>query len=621
MGENRGRLQLYRIHSCSILDFCANTANGGRGVSNAQEEQQAHALALLERGVELHEEGRYHGAISCLDEAIVAYEGLLHEEGALITAQTQESALNDSSLAVVIARVARIGDGLGSAQMSRAASFFQLDELEEAGISYDNAIEGYKFLLEHDHPEFTEALALVLTRGGDILLRQRRFEPAISYCDWAIALYQQLLRDGRLDLAPTLGIALANKATALLSTGGSEEALGCVETIVGMYAWLVEDMEAAEYALPLAWSIKRKGSLLQSLGRPAEAIEVLDEGITLARSILDQGFSSGAAEILSATLTDRGLALADVGRYVEAVEGYDSALALCDQIAEQEESGAADTRAITLMNKASALLWAGQLDAAHLCGEAAISYCRELVNSGRMGVAETLMKALGNQANVLDRLGALDEALAYHDEALLKARELVSTGRADLEPSVADGLMNKGNTLDQLGRTDEALASYGDATGHLRRLYGELRSPATGANLARVLRNQAVSFMRRAEWRSALPYLDESADTWRALVDSGHAYLLAELIQSLGFRVLVHFQTRNWQDAGADIGDVMERFVRADLMPDVTQDPVALALNQILTEIGDLEPSERQHLYAALGVWKEQVRSLVDSGHPAAGPA
>jgi tetratricopeptide (TPR) repeat protein len=194
------------------------------------------------------------------------------------------------------------------------------------------------------------------------------------------------------------------------------------------------------------WS--NKGSSLDNLGRPTEALACYDTAISLAPNFAPAWFN-------------KGVALFSSQRPEEALACYEHALKI-EPKSEQAWS-----------NKGVVLKGLGKLQEAMACYERALDcnprYPNAWVNKGvalrAVGKPEEALKCYDqalalnpgdasvwtNKGNILHALGRPHEALTAYDRALT------------LNSNLDLGWLNKGIALNALGRYDEALQCYGAA--------------------------------------------------------------------------------------------------------------------------------------------------------------
>jgi protein O-GlcNAc transferase len=255
----------------------------------------------------------------------------------------------------------------------------------------------------------------------------------------------QLLRQGQFAQAEQL------YANVLAHAPDSFDALyflGIIRFQQQHYAQALDLMEAALRIRPDAQAFTHHGSVLQKLGRPAEALTSYDKALALRSDLPD-------------ALYNRAMALSELKRFQDALKSYDEFLALRPQ-----DADALCHRALTLLDLER------HADALAALDEALLLHPRD----------PAMLTARGSALRGLRRL---EDALAGHDAALaadpdhMTAHFNRANVLADLErfaeavagydrvvaalPDNARAWNNRGTALYRMRRGDEALASYGKA--------------------------------------------------------------------------------------------------------------------------------------------------------------
>jgi tetratricopeptide (TPR) repeat protein len=177
------------------------------------------AMALMNKGVALWQMGRHGKAIDCYEEAIGIRRRLV-EEGRV-----------------------ELENDLANALMNKGAALSLLGRHEEAIDYYDEAIEIYRRLVEVEgRVEWADYLATALINKGAALSLLGRHEEAIDYYDEAIEIYRRLVEvEGRVELADYLATALINKGVALRDLGRLSEALQCYDEGIGLWEMMMAE--------------------------------------------------------------------------------------------------------------------------------------------------------------------------------------------------------------------------------------------------------------------------------------------------------------------------------------------------------------------------------------------
>jgi tetratricopeptide (TPR) repeat protein len=188
-----------------------------------------------------------------------------------------------------------INANAASAHNSRGAALKELNRLDEALVSYGNAIA------------LDPAYADAFYNRANVLKEQRRFEEALADYDRAIA------------LKPDHVDAINNRGTTLRALKRFEEALANYDQAIALRPGKVD-------------ALHNRGNALNDLNRFEEALSSFDQAIAL-RPNLAEGFNN------------RGIALLNLRRIEEALASFDQAIALSPSLAESFNN-----RGIALLN-------------------------------------------------------------------------------------------------------------------------------------------------------------------------------------------------------------------------------------------------------------------------------
>jgi tetratricopeptide (TPR) repeat protein len=190
-----------------------------------------------------------------------------------------------------------------------------------------------------------------------------------------------------------------------------------------------------------------RGALLRSIGRAAEALDVLD--VALEQAERDGEYQLDA--LVPQLLRNKSGALAATGRTEEALALLDN---LDRRFSDREERTTKQDVAGALLDKASLLINADRL-------EEALSECSALV--GRFGseadpeLEDLVMRAITWRAMLFANTSRLEDSLEEFDslEKRLRGRDL-----AEVDEGIPKALLLKGTILTALGRPDAARRLY-----------------------------------------------------------------------------------------------------------------------------------------------------------------
>jgi tetratricopeptide (TPR) repeat protein len=176
------------------------------------------------------------------------------------------------------------------------------------------------------------------------------------------------------------------------------------------------------------------------------------------------------------------------------------------------------------------------LIASDLYDRASTVYRSLVEHEGRGDLANDLAEALTSKGVALESLGRLPEGVAAHEEAIAALRPLMAAGRAELANVLAGAVTNKGAVLYRLGRLTEAVAAHEEAIAALRPLVAAGRAELAN-DLAKALVNKALALRKQGAWDEALACYGEAIHRREACVSAGMGHLLAELIQTIRYRL------------------------------------------------------------------------------------
>jgi tetratricopeptide (TPR) repeat protein len=188
----------------------------------------------MNKGVALRNLGRLEEAIHCYKEAIGIYRRLVEVEGRV-----------------------ELENDLARALMNKGNALRDLGRHKEAIDCYEEAIGIYRRLVEVEgRVELANNLAMALMNKGVALWALGRHREAIDCHNEAIGIYRRLVEvEGRVELANNLAMALMNKGVALWALGRYSEALQYYDE--GIVLWEMVMAEGKVHVAP---------SLIKGLG-------------------------------------------------------------------------------------------------------------------------------------------------------------------------------------------------------------------------------------------------------------------------------------------------------------------------------------------------------------------
>ena len=273
-----------------------------------------------------------------------------------------------------------------------------------------------------------------------------------------------------------LDMALAMVAAARQNATGSDGRallVGCLEQAahrLDNVERLDEALAAAEEAVALAReAVAAEGDarrpalaqvlgtaagVLRSLGRHAEAIELLEEAVAQWRSLAAR--KGGFGDQLARAIANLGNELTAVGRHEEALLAQQQAVAWLGAFAESDPDRHLPVLAQTLVNLAFDLGTAGRPDEAAAAAERALEILRPLAAVHRDAYETSLARALITAAMQYSKLERESDAVRAYDEALGVCRRLMQVAPVENRLPISAILLVGAHDLLELGRPEHA---------------------------------------------------------------------------------------------------------------------------------------------------------------------
>lgn len=275
-------------------------------------------------------------------------------------------------------------------------------------------------------------------------------------------------RETLMDAAVALAEALVEKGNVLGSSGRSRDAMPLLDEATPILRAQVAGGRSAA-GLSLARALDLMATMRRDAGQAHLALQCSEEAIAILRSRLVE--RPDLAGTFAIALGNMGIILQTLGRPLDAVEAYDEAAQSCrDAIAVAKQTWVLKTLANTLGNKVLALRELRDSSGALACSEEAIAVCRQPKEDGSDSLAEELAAALRNHALVLAGAGRTAEAVSCIDESIEVMTALVGGGREGLARDLGTALVFKGDIMRKAGRTEDSMRSYRDAMNVLKPL-------------------------------------------------------------------------------------------------------------------------------------------------------
>jgi hypothetical protein len=446
-----------------------------------------------------------------------------------------------------------------------------LGRREEALAASEEAVAGYRRLVEARPDAFQPDLALSLTNLSNHLADLGRREEALAAGLEAVAVYRGLVEARPDAFQPDLALSLTNLSNRLGDLGRREEGLAASEEAVAVYRGLVEARRDV-FQPDLALSLTKLGNRLGGLGRHEEAYAASEEAVAVYRGLVEARPDAFLPELAS-SLNSFTVRLHELGREEEALAPIEEAVAIRRRLAEARPDAFLPGLAMSLNNLSNLLAELRRPEESLAAIDETVAIRRQLAGTYPDAFEPNLATSLNNLSNRLGELGRWEEGLAAIEEAVAIRRRQAEARPEAFLPDLAMSLNNLSNCLAELGRREEGLAASEEAVAIRRRqaeAYPDVFLPDLASTLIN-LSNRLGELGRREE---ALAASEEAVAVYRGL---------------------------------------------AEARPDVFQDDLAMALTNLSIELGEL--GRREEALAAgeegVAVYRRAVEARPDAFQPA----
>ncbi|MFC7590283.1 tetratricopeptide repeat protein [Nonomuraea antimicrobica] len=270
---------------------------------------------------------------------------------------------------------------------------------------------------------------------------------------------------------------LANLSLHLTDLGRPAEALPLIQEAVA----ICRELTAASpdrYRPDLAASLTNLGNCFSELGRPDKALPVTQEAVTIRRELTAASPERYRPD-LAASLTNLGNRLAELGRPAEALPATEEAVTIRRELTAASPERYRPDLATSLTNLGIHFAALGRPDKALPVTQEAVTIYRELTAVSPDRYRPVLAASLTNLGNCFSELGRPDKALPATQEAVTIRRELTAVSPERYRPDLATSLTNLGVHFAVLGRPDKALPATEEAVTTYREL--AIASPSATA--------------------------------------------------------------------------------------------------------------------------------------------
>ena len=221
------------------------------------------------------------------------------------------------------------------------------------------------------------------------------------------------------------------------------------------------------------------------LGRPAEALPVTEEAVTIYRELAVANPDRYRPD-LAGSLSNLGIWYAELGRLADALPVTEEAVTIRRELAEVNPGRYRPDLAGSLSNLGITYAELGRPADALPVTEEAVTIDRELAVANPDRYRPDLAGSLSNLGARFSELGRPADALPVTEEAVTIRRELAEVNPDRYRPDLATALTNLGITYAALGRPADALPVTEEAVA-IRRELAEVNPGRYRPDLARVL--------------------------------------------------------------------------------------------------------------------------------------
>lgn len=311
-------------------------------------------------------------------------------------------------------------------------------------------------------------------KRGDKALSHERYDDALTAFESALNASRAPHERAR---------ALDGMANACFHLERHERALELLDEAIGICEPGAESDRPS--TLALARALYDKGGMLAQLGRPRDALHLLE---LLISRFADQASTDGNRDegelglrfMIVKAMGLKATALRKLHRDREAVACYDDMIRRFEPV---DEAAIEDMVARGMRNRAWLLGELGRQD------EEIAAYDNLVARYGDnhlLSVSHTILDALAGKMQIYCDREAFEQALAPCDEIIRRYHFDPGAGIAE---RVARAMIHRGNFLNKLGRKEDELAAYDQVA----LMYGHFEEPEVRLHAAKALMFKAVS--------------------------------------------------------------------------------------------------------------------------------
>ena len=285
--------------------------------------------------------------------------------------------------------------------------------------------------------------------------------PSVSLARAAAAATMRILRELPPDTDKQTAARWADRAGIMLAQAGRPaNALPVTEQAVTMYRELAA-ANPDRYRPGLANSLSNLGVWFAELGRPADALPVTEEAVAIRRELAAN--QDRYRPDLADSLSNLGVWFAELGRPADALPAEQEAVTMHRELAAASPDRYRPGLARSLSNLGVWFAELGRPADALPVTEEAVTMHRELAAASPDRYRPGLARSLSNLGSRFAELGRPADALPVTEEAVTMHRELAAASPDRYRPGLATSLSNLGNRFAELGRDREAAAASAEA--------------------------------------------------------------------------------------------------------------------------------------------------------------
>ena len=389
--------------------------------------------------------------------------------------------------------------------------------------AFDEARGMLERLVDEGQREQRDRLAKLCIDEGYVLRLAGDHNGALRLFDRSIAILERLLEASEeLDYMSTLMLATVEKGRTLAFSGRLSEAAEVFDRAIHytLMRWQPERYRMVR-DYPLAQLFIAKGAVsfqerdyVAAGGLFSRAIDILED---MARVWPRPDF----VECLCHAYRNHSTVLSRQGDHEAAMRSSDRAVEAARMLRMKYETALSDRDlAAVLMDRAAVLRERGDKRSARDVCERAVKLYERLVNTeGQQVLMPQLAKGYENLAVMMGSSGDHKSSLTMYDRAIALMTDLVRDhGRRDLEGTLAYIMVNRAVPLRKMRRWAEVISYLDRVIAELKRLIEEEERVELLHELALAYSDQAYSFFKQENPRSATDRFQRACQIWRVLV-------------------------------------------------------------------------------------------------------